>query len=140
MASTTMSQSLQVFSNASFELAQKTHQTVGTTHATTLVVQAVDQRSTALWDCLHHDICRLLAECLDLVLGIVRHRRRATFQGGVCTAERFANGAVAGLDILAVDVDGWRRGNWFVDRHVLAQERSWGCGCGPGDPSFGIIC
>jgi len=79
-----------------------------------------------------------MAECLDLVLGIVRHRRRATFQFGVCAAEGCANGAVAGLDILAVDVHGWRRVNWFVERHVLAQECSWGCGCGLGDSSFGI--
>ena len=79
-----------------------------------------------------------MAELLDLVVGAIRHRRGATFQGRVCAAERCANRAVAGLDVLAIDVHGRRRVNWLVDGNVLAQKGGRGCGCGPGDSSFGI--
>merc|ERR1712183_539276 len=116
-----------VLSNTSLELGQKGQPNRG--NAYTISGQYLRLKGAPYFGgCLHYNVCRLLTKGFNLIVGIGRQFGRATFQGGIRFAERFANCLVAGLDVLSIDVNSWCLLYRIVDFEVFAQGRSWGFG------------
>merc|ERR1712151_12299 len=88
--------------------------------------------------CLDDNVRWLHAELLNFYIGIARQRGRTTAQGRVQSAKCFANSAVARLDILTVDMNGWRLVYGRIKFKIFLQGRRWGFGCWLADPNLRI--
>merc|ERR1712187_845478 len=111
--------SLQINGKAYSELARRPHESWGPTLQHVCIKSPQDLSS----GCLHDYVRWLHAKLFNFLVGIVWQRGRTTAQGRVHAAERRANSSVAGLDILAVDVDGWRWVYRLIKFEVLLQTR-----------------
>merc|ERR1712187_581232 len=96
--------SLQINGKAYSELARRPHES----WVPTLQHECIKSPQDLSSGCLHDYVRWLHTKLLNFLVSIVWHCGRTTAQGWVHTAERRANSIVAGLYILAVDMDRWR--------------------------------
>lgn len=88
--------------------------------------------------CLYDNVRWFHAKLVDFLIRTVWQGGRTTPQRRVFAAQCCANCVVACLDILTVDVDGWRLLYRRINFKVLLQDRRWGFGCRLADSNLCI--